>query len=160
MDAAQIETIETIEADELWTYVEKKETVGLWWAIDRATRRALGWALGDRNTGTGRALGQTLPRGDQLTYATDHWQYYRRIFPKALKLQDKAHTYTIETVNNRIRCYLARLRRKTHRDTKSRRNVAASILFYLQRKCGAVLLANAPPARNAAVLSSIYAIPI
>ena len=141
-------------------YRQKKDDCWLWWAIDRATHQVLGWALGDRNTRTARALGQTLPVGAQLTYATDHWQCYRRIFPQSQHLQGKAHTHTIESVNNRIRCYLARLRRKTHCYSKSKRNLAASILFYLKRKCGAILAPNAPkPRKNARVISSSTSIP-
>jgi len=36
--------------------------------------------------------------------------------------------------NNRLRVYLARLRRKTHCYTKKLANLAASILFYLLKK--------------------------
>jgi IS1 family transposase len=46
-------------------------------------------------------------------------------------VQGKAHTFPIESHNNRLRCCLARLRRKTHCYTKKLANLAASILFYI-----------------------------
>ena len=42
---------------------------------------------------------------------------------------------TIESCNNRIRVYLARLRRKTHCYSKSLTNLTASILLYLLKNC-------------------------
>jgi insertion element IS1 protein InsB len=124
------------------------------------SQRVLGWALGDRNTRTARALGQTLPRGAQLTYTTDHWPYYRKTFPTVQQREGKAHTHTIESLNSRIRHYLARLRRRTHCYSKSKRNLATSIVFSPKRKCAAELVACPTPARkNAAVLSSITSIP-
>ena len=49
------------------------------------------------------------------------------------------HTFTIESLNNRIRCHLARLKRRTHNYSKSRENLAASILFFILNKCGGEL---------------------
>ena len=49
-------------------------------------------------------------------------------------VEGKAHTFTIESHNNRLRVYLARLRRKTHCYTKKLANLAASILLYLLTK--------------------------
>jgi hypothetical protein len=54
-------------------------------------------------------------------------------------VQGKAHTFTIESLNNRIRCHLARLKRRTHNHSKSRENLAASILFFIVNKCGGEL---------------------
>jgi hypothetical protein len=42
-------------------------------------------------------------------------------------------------LNHRIRCYLARLKRRTHNDSKSKENLAASILFFIVIKCGGEL---------------------
>ncbi|HEY5041781.1 MAG TPA: hypothetical protein VIK53_07230, partial [Verrucomicrobiae bacterium] len=57
----------------------------------------------------------------------------------------KAHTFMIESLNNRIRCHLARLKRKTHRYTKSKANLAASILLLLVRQCGGEPVAQSLP---------------
>ena len=117
--------------------VEKKEACWLWWAVDRVTKRILGWALGDRSADTAQRLDAQLPHGNHLTFATDFWRPYGVIFAKHRHVQGKAHTFTIESCNNRLRVYLARLRRKTHCYSKSLENLASSILLYLIRKCGA-----------------------
>ena len=112
----------------------KKTACWLWWAIDRTTKQVCGWTLGDRGAETARALDAQLPHAAHITYCTDFWHPYGLIFAQHRHLQGKAHTFTIESHNNRIRVYLARLRRKTHCYTKKLANLAASILLYLLKK--------------------------
>jgi insertion element IS1 protein InsB len=118
----------------------KKTATWLWWAIDRTTRGVLGWALGDRDTGTARALGAQAPQSPHIRYHTDHWCCHESIFPKSQHIQSKAHTHIIESMNNKLRCYLARLRRKTHCYSKSAVNLRDSLLFIFQRKFGCKLV--------------------
>jgi insertion element IS1 protein InsB len=117
----------------------QKKPAWLWWAIDRTSHRVLGWALGDRDTRAARALGAQIPQGPGIRYFTDHWRCYTRIFPAAQLTQSKAHTHIIENMNNKLRCYLARLRRKTHCYSKSVANLRDSLLFVWQRKFGCPL---------------------
>lgn len=112
----------------------KKRAIWLWWAVDRSAKRVLGWVLGDRDTPAARALGAQIPRGDSITYATDEYPCYNAIFNKDQHLKGKAHTYTIESMNNRLRCYLARLRRKTHCYSKSVTNLRDSLMFVFMRR--------------------------
>lgn len=112
----------------------KKTACWLWWAVDRATKKICGWTLGDRGTETARRLAAQLPHAAHITFCTDFWHPYGLIFAQHRHLQGKAHTFTIESHNNRLRVYLARLRRKTHCYTKKLANLAASILFYLLKK--------------------------
>ncbi|MBK6748366.1 MAG: IS1 family transposase [Ottowia sp.] len=91
------------------TWVQKRP-IWLWWAIDRTSCRILGWALGDRDTRAARALGAQIPQGPHIQYCTDHWRCYAAIFPAGQHTQGKAHTHIIESMNNKLRCYLARLR--------------------------------------------------
>ena len=112
----------------------KKTACWLWWALDRPTKKVCGWTLGDRGTQTARRLDAQLPHGAHLTFCTDFWHPYGLIFARHRHLQGQAHTFTIESHNNRIRVSLARLRRKTHCYTKKLANLAASILFYLLTK--------------------------
>ena len=121
-------------------YRQKKDDCWLWWAIDRATKRILGWTLGDRGTETAERLDAQLPHAAHVIFATDFWHPYGKIFGQAHHVQGKAHTFTIESLNNRIRCYLARLKRKTHSYSKSKANLAASILLFIVRKCGGELV--------------------
>ena len=112
-----------------------KKTAGRWWwVIDRAAKKVCGWTLGDRGTETARGLAAQLPRAAHSTFGTDFWHPDGLIFAQARHLQGKAHTFTIESHNNRLRVYLARRRRKTHCYTKKLANLAASILFYLLKK--------------------------
>ena len=121
-------------------YRQKKDDCWLWWAIDRATKRILGWTLGDRGTETAERLDAQLPHAAHVIFATGFWHPYGKIFGQAHPVQGKAHTFTIESLNNRIRCYLARLKRKTHSYSKSKANLAASILLFIVRKCGGELV--------------------
>ena len=119
---------------------EKKDDCWLWWAIDRASKCILGWTLGDRGTETAERLDAQLPHAGHLIFATDFWHPYAKIFRQANHVQGKAHTFTIESLNNRVRCYLARLKRRTHSYSKSKKNLAASILFFIVKKCGGELV--------------------
>ena len=114
----------------------KKAAYGPWWAVDRASKRVLGWTLGDRGTATAERLDAQLPHAAHRTFATDFWHPYVKIFGQDRHLQGKAHTFTIKSPNNGIRCSLARLKRRTHSYSKSRENLAASILYFIVQKCG------------------------
>ena len=108
--------------------------------MDRASKCVLGWTLGDRGTATAARLEAPLPHAAHVTFATDFWHPYGKIFRQDHHVQGKAHTFTIESLNNRIRCYLARLKRRTHSDSKSQENLAASSLFFIVKKCGGELM--------------------
>ncbi|MDR0352665.1 MAG: hypothetical protein LBI02_04710 [Opitutaceae bacterium] len=84
----------------------KKTACWLWRAIDRATKKVRGGVLGDRGTETARCLDAQLPHADSIPFCTDCWHPYGIIFEKHRHLQDKAHTFTLESHNNRLRCYL------------------------------------------------------
>ncbi len=54
-----------IELDEVWSFVgSKQQPVWLWFALERTTRRILGWVVGDRSQETAFKLWDALP----LTY--------------------------------------------------------------------------------------------
>ena len=118
---------------------EKKAPCWLWWAVDRASKCVLGWTLGDRGTETAQRLDAQLPHAAHVTFATDFWHPSGKIFGQDRHIQGKAHTFTIESLNHRIRCTLARRKRRTHSDSKSRKNLAASILFFILKQCGGIL---------------------
>jgi insertion element IS1 protein InsB len=109
----------------------KKEDCWLLWAGDRAPKKICGWALGDCGTETARCLDAHLPQTGRLLYCTDFWPPYGVIFEKRNPWQGKAHAFTIERPNNRLRHSLARLRRKTQCYTKKLGNLTAGILLYL-----------------------------
>ena len=142
LQATPAEKVAWVEADELWTYASKKDACWLWWAIDRGSKCVLGWSLGDRGIATAERFDAQLPHAAHIVFATDFWHPYGKIFAEEHHVQGKTHTFTIESLNNRIRCYLARLKRKTHNYSKSRLNLAASILFFIVKKCGGQLVSE------------------
>ena len=75
-----------------------------------------------------------LPRASHITFCTNFWHPDGLISARHRHRQGAAHMFTIESHNNRLRVYLARLRRKAHCYTKKLANLAAIILFYLLNK--------------------------
>lgn len=68
------------------------------------------------------------------SFRTDFWHPDGLIFARHRNRQGQAHTFTIESHNNRLRGYLARLRRKTLCYANRLANLAASILRYRLKK--------------------------
>lgn len=142
--APDAERVQIIEADELHSYVgQKKEQFGsggLLIALPE-TFSAGRWVI--RGTRAARALGAQLPQGPAVTLCTDHWQCCNAIFAPAQHIKSKARTCQIESMNNRLRFYLARLRRKTHCYSKSVTNFRDSLLLISELR----LAANSNPPR-------------
>lgn len=108
-----------LEMDELWSYVgNKKNKVWIWLALERATRKIVGFALGDRSENTCKALWKSLPadyRKRAVIY-TDHWDSYKSVLPsKRHRAVDKnsGETNHIERFNNTLRQMCSNLVRKT-----------------------------------------------
>ena len=99
----------------------------------------MGFALGDRGTTTAKVLQPQLPQAQHIEYCTDHHKPYRAIIAHVQHTVGKAHTYHIESLNNKLRWYLARLGRKTHAYSKSATALLHSLLFVWSRKFGASL---------------------
>ena len=97
------------------------------------------WALGDRGTKTARVLQQELPASTHIEFCTDHHKPYLAILADRQHRVGKAHMHHIESMNNKLRCYLARLKRKTHSYSKSAKALVYALLFVWGRKFGAKL---------------------
>lgn len=97
-----------------------------------------GWALSDRGAQTAQVL-QQLPEGMHIEFCTDYHKPYVKILANRQHRVGKAHTHHVESMNNKLRCYLARLRRKTHCYSKSAKALMDSLLFVWGRKFGAQL---------------------
>jgi IS1 family transposase len=51
-----------VEADELWSFVQKKQSKSwIWLALDRQTREVIGVFVGDRSRESARELWKVLP---------------------------------------------------------------------------------------------------
>ena len=88
---------------------------------------------------TALVLQSQLPEGAHIRFCTDHHKPYLTILGDRQHQVGKAHTHHIESMNNKLRCYLARLRRKTHSYSKSSQALVHSLLFVWRRKFGATL---------------------
>ncbi len=120
----------------------KKQAIWLWWAIDRRSHQIVGFALGDRGTRTAKVLQPQLPQEPHIQYYTDQHKPYRAIIGRSQHTVGKAHTHHIESLNHKLRWYLARLHRKTHAYSKSAKALLHALLFVWQRKFGAKIQAQ------------------
>ena len=109
----------TLECDEAWSFVGKKENKQwIWLALDVETREIVGVHIGGRDHHAAQQLWDSLPpvyRQCAVSY-TDFWEAYSLIFP------DKRHrpvgkktglTNHIERFNCTMRQRISRLVRKT-----------------------------------------------
>ncbi|MDD2545655.1 MAG: IS1 family transposase [Burkholderiaceae bacterium] len=93
------------------------------------TYQIVAWALGGRGTTTARVLQSQLPDGAHIQFCTDHHRPDLTILQQRQHEVGKARTHHIESMKNKLRCDLARLRRKTHSDSKSAKALMDSLLF-------------------------------
>ena len=116
---------ETLELDELWSFVghRRRGVVWLWLALCRRTRQIVAYAPGPRDDATARLLWERIP----LAYrhgplCTDHLESYHNLLPAP---QHRAYypkrglTNHIERFNNTPRQRLGRFVRKTLSFSKS-----------------------------------------
>lgn len=108
-----------LEIDELWSFVSHKgNEVWVWVAIERQTRRVVGFAIGDRSAETCRKLWNSLPadyRKRAICY-TDFWASYRAVIPSKRHRpvgKETGETAHVERFNNTLRQRCANLVRKT-----------------------------------------------
>jgi insertion element IS1 protein InsB len=109
---------ETLELDELWSFVGcKKNKRWVWLALCRRTRQIVAYVIGDRSEATCRLLWERIPAAYQhaLVY-TDFWEASQKVVPaEQHQAVGKASGQTnhIERWNNTLRQRLARFVRKT-----------------------------------------------
>ena len=68
------------EADEMWSFVQKKANKQwIWIAMDAKTRQIIAFHVGDRSGESGKALWATIPMvyRKQATFHTDQYDVYR-----------------------------------------------------------------------------------
>jgi IS1 family transposase len=73
-----------IEIDEQWSYVGNKgDVVWHWVAVERSTKRVVGWTVGDRSAATCRQLWESLPADYRKRgiFYTDEYFVYRQVLP-------------------------------------------------------------------------------
>ena len=75
-----------VEADELWSFVQKKTTPQwLWLAMDKQTRQIIAFHIGDRSRESAKQLWANLPAvyRANATFSTDQYAAYLGVIPPA-----------------------------------------------------------------------------
>ena len=106
-----------------------QKNIWLWTAVERATKRLVGFQIGTRETKRFQKLTDKISHIDADFYASDHWHAHKLIDPSK-HLTEKAHTYTIEHMNRLLRHYLARFARKTYCYSKKLQMIRYSLLLF------------------------------
>jgi IS1 family transposase len=102
----------------------------VWPGIERNTQKILGVYVGDRTQVSFDKFTDKIAHLNVKKYASDWWKAYN-IISEALHLWGKAHTYTVERTNKRLRYYLARLARRTYCTSKSTEMLYLSIVLFM-----------------------------
>ena len=125
------------EADEMWSFVEKKENKQwIWIAMDAKSRQIIGFHVGDRSRESAKALWATIPEVYQqhATFHTDQYEVYKGVIPPARHkaITKKARkTNHIERFNNTLRQRVSRLVRETLSFSKKLANHIGAIKYFI-----------------------------
>jgi insertion element IS1 protein InsB len=125
------------EADEMWSFVQKKANKQwIWIAMDAPTRQIIAFHVGDRSRESGRALWATIPMvyREHATFHTDQYEVYKGVIPTAQHraMTKKARkTNHIERFNNTLRQRVSRLVRETLSFSKKLANHIGAIKYFI-----------------------------
>jgi insertion element IS1 protein InsB len=125
------------EADERWSFVQKKANKQwIWSAMDAKTRQVIAFHVGDRSRESAKELWAKVPliSREQATFHTDQYEAYRGVIPaerhKAITKQARK-TNHIERFNNTLRQRVARLVRETLSFSKKLANHIGAIKYFI-----------------------------
>lgn len=104
-----------IQADELWSFVQKKKNKRwIWVAYDPVHRLVVATHIGGRGTEAAILFWDKIPPSlKSCNFETDDWEAYRSIIPPAQHKVGKDLTFYIEGFNTTIRARVSRLVRKS-----------------------------------------------
>ena len=104
-----------IQADELWSFVQKKANKRwVWVAYDPVHRLVVAYHIGGRGKGAAKKFWDKIPPALQsCNFETDDWEAYQSIIPPAKHKVGKDLTFYIEGFNTTIRARVSRLVRKS-----------------------------------------------
>ena len=125
------------EADEMWSFVQKKANKQwIWIAMDAKTRQIIAFHVGDRSGESGKALWANIPLvyRAQATFHTDQYEVYKGVIPaeQHRAITKKARkTNHIERFNNTLRQRVARLVRETLSFSKKLANHIGAIKYFI-----------------------------
>ena len=130
-------SIKEVSFDEMWHFVEQKNKLWVWRAVERGGNRTIGWCVGDRSTETFKKFYRKFEHLDAMFY-TDDWSSYSKAIPATRLTIGKQYTVGIEHNNSNIRHFLGRFTRRTKVVSKSPRMVLATfkICWYINGNSG------------------------
>ncbi len=127
----------SLEADEMWSFVERKSNKQwIWLILERRTGQVVAVHIGDRSEKSATALWQKLPpevKANALIL-TDCWEAYALAIPAEQHTacgKQSGQTSFIEGFNCRLRQRVARLVRKTTSFSKNTENHQGAINYFL-----------------------------
>jgi insertion element IS1 protein InsB len=126
-----------VEADELWSFVQKKANPHwVWIAIDKRARQILAFHIGDRSQHSAKQLWAKIPvvYREQATFYTDQYAAYTGVIPPAQHKAITKHTRKtnhIERFNNTLRQRVSRLVRSTLAFSKKVENRISAIRYFI-----------------------------
>ena len=112
---------------------QKKSQCWLWLAVDSIFGKVLGFVCGRRKITTGRVLWEQIKHLSTMGYGTDMLKAYENFIPHAKYYAGKTFTTQIESLNCRLRHYLARLHRKTLCYSKSKTMLEVSLKLLIHK---------------------------
>ena len=129
------------EADEMWSFVQKKaHTQWLWIAMEAIARQSIALHVGERSRAGGKALWTNSPQvyRAQATCHTDHYAVYQGVMPAGqhrAMTKNARKTKHSERFNNTLRQRVSRLGRDTLSFSKKLANhIGASTYFICHYK--------------------------
>jgi insertion element IS1 protein InsB len=125
------------EADEMWSFVQKKANKQwIWIAMDATSRQIIAFHVGDRSRESGQELWANIPQvyQEQATFHTDQYAVYQGVIPAAQHRAITKHarkTNHIERFNNTLRQRVSRLVRETLSFSKKLAHHIGAIKYFI-----------------------------
>jgi insertion element IS1 protein InsB len=127
------------EADERWSFVQKKANKPwIWIAMDATTRQIIAFHVGERSRDSAKALWANIPAlyRDRATFHADQYEVYKGGIPaerhKAITKKARKTSY-VKRFNNLLRQRVSRLVRETLSFSKNLANPSGAIKFFIWR---------------------------
>lgn len=124
------------EADEMWSFVAKKENKQwIWLVMNTANRQIIAFHVGGRGQEDARALFDKIPAifKTNATFFTDFWKGYHVLEQEKhiAAGKEKGYTNHIERFNNTLRQRCSRLVRETLSFSKKLENHIGAIKYFI-----------------------------
>jgi insertion element IS1 protein InsB len=126
-----------VEADELWSFVQKQANPQwVWIAMDRQTRQIIAFHIGDRSRDSAKQLWANILElyRERAIFYTDHYAAYTGVIPAAQHKPIGKYTRKtnhIERFNNTLRQRVSRLVRSTLAFSKTVENHIGAVRYFI-----------------------------